>query len=840
MAAVDPAFKSLPKNSTLFATWRVDKTQLVLVPKEQYGYFYTGDSYIVAAVSDSTERAHSFMKGKRATGPLEIHIHFWLGTQTSQEEAGVAAYKTVELDNFLGATSVQHREVQGFESRRFISYFSRGIRVQSGKADGVYTAADDVYPPRMYHIKGKRKPIVQELPSVSWTHMNDGDVFVIYLYHIIFVWNGKFSNYVEKIQGAIAAQQLKAENGEGTIIIVDEGTEKQLGSPEKEYFAHVLPFDERYVKSHRDVLQNQGFERNPHFEIKLYRCSDENGTLRVTEVKTGPLDQQDLVSQDSFIVDNAEAGIWVWVGKKASQKERVEAMRNAQGFIKKKGYPHCTQVTRVVEGGEPTEFKCLFHNWHKAESSVPAAISSAKSRAQVAPGKTIQTKFDAATLHSNPNLAAQMQLVDDGKGKKELFRVHNADLHPVDPKEQGKFYSKDCYVVVYIYETDGKEHCLIYYWLGEESSLEDQAAAGVKAIELDDRLHGQAVQIRLIQGQETPHFMTIFAGKMIVLGGNKLRGIRNGRFTSQPEDCYLLRVHGTNERNTKAVQVPCSAASLNSGDVFLLFGPSTVHLWAGRGSTGDEREMAKKVATDSGKEMILVTEGQEKDDFWTAIGGKLNINTTKYMQMEEHPRAVRLFQCLSRSGRLCVDEIVSFDQSDLMEDDIMLLDAWTTLFLWIGSKASREDRKNSFKYAEEYLKSDASAREPTLPLVWIKQGLEPPIFTGFFDIWDEQYWQKLPTYEGIKNEIWQSNQNLIAIQQEAAKMRNVRAEVEKYPLAALQVKNPEELPPYVDPANKEVYLADADFERLFKMPYESFDKLPGWKKLEMKKKVGLF
>ncbi len=72
-------------------------------------------------------------------------------------------------------------------------------------------------------------------------------------------------------------------------------------------------------------------------EIKLYRCSDADGTLRVTEVKAGPLLQSDLRSEDSFFVDNGNSGIWVWVGKKASNKERTEAMRNAQGFIKKKG-----------------------------------------------------------------------------------------------------------------------------------------------------------------------------------------------------------------------------------------------------------------------------------------------------------------------------------------------------------------------------------------------------------------------------------------------------------------------------------------------------------------------
>lgn len=45
------------------------------------------------------------------------------------------------------------------------------------------------------------------------------------------------------------------------------------------------------------------------------------------------------ILQDSFIVDNGQDGIWVWVGKRASKKEREEALRNAQGFISKKGYP---------------------------------------------------------------------------------------------------------------------------------------------------------------------------------------------------------------------------------------------------------------------------------------------------------------------------------------------------------------------------------------------------------------------------------------------------------------------------------------------------------------------
>jgi hypothetical protein len=87
-----------------------------------------------------------------------------------------------------------------------------------------------------------------------------------------------------------------------------------------------------------------------------------------------------LVSQDSFIVDNGEQGIWVWVGKKASPKERVEAMRNAHGFVKKKGYPSHTAVTRVIDGGEPVDFKQLFTSWRNKDQTTPAAMLNQNNR----------------------------------------------------------------------------------------------------------------------------------------------------------------------------------------------------------------------------------------------------------------------------------------------------------------------------------------------------------------------------------------------------------------------------------------------------------------------------
>jgi villin 1/advillin len=92
--------------------------------------------------------------------------------------------------------------------------------------------------------------------------------------------------------------QFKAETGgKATIVFVEDGKEDQLPEVEKKVFDSQLPLKvkKKFLKPPTDFTDDQADKRVTQ-EIKLYRCSDDDGTLRVTEVKTGPLYQADLNS----------------------------------------------------------------------------------------------------------------------------------------------------------------------------------------------------------------------------------------------------------------------------------------------------------------------------------------------------------------------------------------------------------------------------------------------------------------------------------------------------------------------------------------------------------------
>ena len=149
-------------------------------------------------------------------------IHFWLGKETSDDEAGSAAYKTVELDDSLGGGPVQYRETQGSESALFLSYFKSngGIQyVPGGIASGFKHVEKDKYEPRLLHCKGARTVRVSEVP-VSNKSLNRGDVFILDLGLKIYIFNGPTCNRAEKSKGVEVASRINSDERSGRAEII--------------------------------------------------------------------------------------------------------------------------------------------------------------------------------------------------------------------------------------------------------------------------------------------------------------------------------------------------------------------------------------------------------------------------------------------------------------------------------------------------------------------------------------------------------------------------------------------------------------------------------------------
>ncbi|RUS90547.1 hypothetical protein EGW08_001724, partial [Elysia chlorotica] len=698
---------------------------------------------------------------------------------------------------------------------------------------GFHHVDKGVFQPRLIHVKGKRNPRFSECSSIAWEEMNKGDCFILDLGQVIFPWFGAQCNNTEKMKTSEHCRKLRDERGgKSNIVFVDDGLEDKMDKESLQMFEKHLPLKDRNaLKGAAEGGQDEVSERQMAASIKLFSCREEDGTLRIQEVKPGPLSRKDLLSDDSFIIDNHPSGAWLWIGRKASHKEKKEAMRNAVGFLKKKGYPSDTKVTRVVEGAEPTDFKCLFRDWPQ-----PPPPGRVYTRSRIA--KTVQTKFDAATLHSNASLAAETQMVDDGSGKVEIWRVENFQLVPLENIHYGEFYGGDCYVILYTYSVHGRDQFIIYYWLGSKSTQDEQGTAALMTVKKDDELGGAPVQVRVVQYKEPPHFMSMFGGKMVIFEGGKAGWASKGEKDSGPGDKYMLQVRGTSALNCKAVQVPLRASSLNSNDVFVIFTKTAVYSWAGKGCTGDEREMAKNIAARSPRQLTNVFEGQEKADFWNVLGGKEEYASDKMLQ-EDGSHPPRLFQLSNATGNINVEEIHDFVQADLIEDDIMILDAWECVYIWQGKGSNKTEREQSQKCAIEYLKTDPSGRDPDTPIYSLKQGMEPPSFTGFFGVWDRDLWSKGMTFEELKKQIGEGNMPIAQVKENVTNGTQDFNEVTKFSLEELQVAV-EELPSGVDPSAREIHLREDEFQRIFNMSYQAFNKLPQWKQKQLKKSNKLF
>ncbi|KAK6124846.1 hypothetical protein DH2020_041406 [Rehmannia glutinosa] len=326
--------------------WRIENFQPVPLPKSDYGKFYSGDSYIILQTSPGKGGAYLY------------DIHFWLGKDTSQDEAGTAAIKTVELDAVLGGRAVQYRELQGHESDKFLSYFKPCIiPLEGGVASGF------------------KKPEEEE-SHFSRSSLNHDDVFILDTKDKIYQFNGANSNIQERAKALEVIQFLKEKYHEGKcdVAIVDDGKlQAETDSGEFWVLFGVVCSNriiDGQVKSVDGELSKSILENNKCY---LLDCGAEQGGVMKGASKSAPVNED----VPPLLEGGGKTEVWRIDGsaKTPVPSEDIGKFYSGDCYIvlytyhsheRKEDYYLCSWIGkdsiegRIFQGKEPPQFVAIF------------------------------------------------------------------------------------------------------------------------------------------------------------------------------------------------------------------------------------------------------------------------------------------------------------------------------------------------------------------------------------------------------------------------------------------------------------------------------------------------
>ncbi|XP_076474907.1 supervillin isoform X1 [Bombus vancouverensis nearcticus] len=446
----------------------------------------------------------------------------------------------------------------------------------------------------------------------------------------------------------------------------------------------------------------------------------------------------------------------------------------------------------------------------------------------------------------------------------------------LDDSSVGQFHSADSYIVYWMYSVTvtgrelsglpskhsakGRDRSVYFIWQGQNASLNEQGAAALLTIELDN---DQAPQIRVVQGYEPAAFLNLFSGGMIVHSGKKTN-------TKCDERWRLYICRGTLESEVSLIEIPCSTRQLRSrGSLILLDTKNNkIYIWHGSNSLPHIKQHAVNAAAKLKKnrpqetgltsegdiEIFEIDEGMEPEEFINALGQmnkKLYVSLEKDQLQEHTPRLFHLSSiskefksvemlCPHRASLPTPFPFLQEDLYQVHQPALFLLDNKNELWIWqgwwpntgaedqSGSKAVRwqAERRAAMTMAMQYWQRiHPETNKYPIYLVWA--GLEPLQFINLFPTW---------TYRDdiaeLNIEDGRNPGEVLTVESEL-----IRLTQSTYPPAQL-LQRP--LPEGVDPTHLELYLSQQHFQEILGMTKEEFQELPVWRQVNLKKEIGLF
>ncbi|KAJ7360071.1 hypothetical protein OS493_019163 [Desmophyllum pertusum] len=261
---------------------------------------------------------------------------------------------------------------------------------------------------------------------------------------------------------------------------------------------------------------------------------------------------------------------------------------------------------------------------------------------------------------------------------------------------------------------------------GLEKSLPQMSmvTAAYKTVELDTFLNDKPVQHREVMKHESDMFRSYFEQIEILKGGAATGFRRVGPKEYKPR---LLQFNDEGRNKVKMTEVAYCKESITPDNVYIIDNGLTIYQVNGSQSDKDEKFKAGQYVAKLKSERGNAKSDVLGDNFQSKAGlpsGK--VDSEEPVDDDFEPTIKKLSD---EAGHLQLSDTSGFSKNVLKSADVFVVDTGKACFIWVGSKASVDERRKSFEYAHNYL---LKTKHPLVPVTVVNEGQKSAEFDAVF------------------------------------------------------------------------------------------------------------